>query len=417
MQGEERNIKIGIIGLGYVGLKELVSFSHANERVVGYDINNKKIDMLKSGKSPIGTVADREVRMALDIGCEFTDNYWDLKRCDFIIIAVPTPLNENNDPDIKYIKSAFTTIKKFFDGSMQTIILESTTYPGCSREMVDEYFPGEAINYAFCGEREDPGGKCSFDKIPRVLGASSEETSLKCKELYEKIVVNVHEVSKPEVAEITKLYENVYRSVNIGLANEFKILCHRMGIDPYEVINAAKTKPFGFRAFFPGPGLGGHCIPIDPFYLSWSAKKYDLNMQFIELSGIINSQMPNYVITRMSEALNKFKKSVNGSRILVCGIAYKKDIEDTRNSPAEIIIKRLIELGADIDIYDPVVSKFTDKYLTRDISCDIDRTKEYDAALILVDHSTLDKDSIMKSSDCILDTRGVFKNNENVYTA
>ena len=417
MKAVNEKTTIGIIGLGYVGLKELVSFASANEIVIGYDINIEKIETLQSGKSPIGTVSDKEIHNALAIGCRFTDDYWELSNCKFIIIAVPTPLNENNDPDITYIKSAFRTIKEFFDCEKQIIILESTTYPGCSTEMINEYFPGQSVNYAFCGEREDPGGQCSFRDIPRVLGASSRHAFTECKSLYEKIVVGVHEVSKPEIAEITKLYENIYRSVNIGLANEFKILCHRMGIDPYEVINAAKTKPFGFRAFFPGPGLGGHCIPIDPFYLSWSAKKYDLNMQFIELSGIVNSQMPYYVIKQLGEVLNKSRKSINGSKILACGIAYKKDIEDTRNSPAGIIIDELNRMGADIYLYDPVVSEYSKEYKGYVIMSTIEKDYRFDAALILTDHSNMSKDSIVNCSDVVIDTRGSIEKGDNVYYA
>jgi UDP-N-acetyl-D-glucosamine dehydrogenase len=409
--------QVGIIGLGYVGLKELVAFSSKKTKVVGYDISCAKISLLNQLSSPIGTVTDAEIRLAVDQGCIFTADPSLLRHCEFIIIAVPTPINSSNDPDLTYIESAFNSIEKFFDPTQQIIVVESTTYPGCSREMVNKYFPGQDVDFAFCGEREDPGGQCPFANIPRVLGASSPAALTRTKRLYENIVIKVHEVSSPEVAEITKLYENVYRSVNIGLANEFKVLCHRMGLDPYEVINAAKTKPFGFRAFYPGPGLGGHCIPIDPFYLAWAAKRYDYNMQFIELSGIINSQMPRYVVTRVIEALNQQKKPVNGSHILICGVSYKRDVEDTRNSPAETIIQRLTELGAEIDIYDPVVAAYTDTYLSIDVQHKLNSSRLYDTSLILTDHTSLDRASIVSSSRVVVDTRGFMPASTQVMSA
>ena len=300
-------IEVGIIGLGYVGLKEAVAFSDANIKVRGYDINIEKVTKINNGISPIGTVDNQEIDRMLKKGCIFTTDYEQLIGSNFLIIAVPTPLGVHREPNLEYLNKAMLMISKIYDNS-KVIIMESTTYPGCTDEMIEEYIntKGFMANYAFCGEREDPGGESKFADIPRVLGASNPETLEACKNLYEQIVSSVHEVSSVCVAEITKLYENIYRAVNIGLVNEFKMLCLKMNIDPFEVINAARTKPFGFRPFFPGPGLGGHCIPIDPFYLTWTAKKYDLNLQFIELSGIVNSLMPEYVVDKLIIDIKKY---------------------------------------------------------------------------------------------------------------
>ncbi len=411
------NFSVGIVGLGYVGLKEAIAISKKDLKVIGFDINSEKVKDLNDAISPISTVSSQEIKNYLDNGSQFVDSIYKLTPTNIIIIAVPTPLTSNHDPDLSYIKKAVELIKEIY--SEQIIVLESTTYPGCTREVIGEELLKKfnGVKFAFCGEREDPGGNYHFSDIPRVIGANNTSTLELVSEFYKKFIAKVHKVSSIEVAEITKIYENVYRSVNIGLVNEFKTLCIKMGIDPFEVIEAAGTKPFGFSGFFPGPGLGGHCIPIDPFYLTWSARKYNLKVQFIELSGIINSSMPSYVVSRIIFSLNTIQKSVRGSKILICGIAYKKNIEDVRESPAGPIIDELRNLGANITLFDPVVYKYQKVYRDLPVLNEIpanNGTLFYDISVILNNHNVFDLSSISEQSKMVVDTRGCLPVGEKV---
>lgn len=412
-----KRYKVGIIGLGYVGLKEAVAASKAGHTVIGYDISKKKINELNRRSSPISTVCVDEIEEYLQGGSCFTDQKEALKESEIIIIAVPTPLTENRDPDLSAVRSAFEITKENYNE--QIIVLESTTYPGCTEELAREFFGEYFTKYAFCGEREDPGGLTKYEGIPRVLGAEDEEVAIVLKEFYESFICSIHTVQSATVAEITKLFENVFRSVNIGLINEIKRYCIELGVDPFEVVKSASTKPFGFKAFSPGPGLGGHCIPIDPFYMSWAARRQKLELSFIHLSGLVNDAVPAYVCERVALFLNTIEKPVRGSTVLICGVAYKRNIEDTRNSPANVIMKALLSQGARLYVYDPVVAEFQEEYLGCKIHRSLDSVciEELDCSVIVADHDCLDYEEINNRSKGIVDTRGRYSVGERILRA
>jgi len=412
----EGKVKVGVLGLGYVGLPLVREFASAGLRVVGFDVDDKKIRMLNSGRSIIKHIPHSQVREIVNSGhFEATSNMARLKSVDAILICVPTPLTENREPDMQYVVSSTKTIAKYLQKG-QLVVLESTTYPGTTSELMTPiletsgFKAGRDFHLAYSPEREDPGNKNFTTKtIPKVVGG----TTKKCRDiacaLYGKAVVQTVPVSSLEAAEAAKILENVYRCVNIAMVNELKIVFDRMGIDVWEVIAAASTKPFGFNAFYPGPGLGGHCIPIDPFYLTWKARQFGMPTRFIELAGEINTEMPRYVVTRTMDALNERKKSLNGSKVLVLGLAYKKDIDDVRESPSIELIELLREKGARVDYNDPHIPR-THKQRHHDLQM---RSKKlsarmiagYDVVLISTDHSEYDYDWIVANAELVVDTR------------
>ncbi|NOY29893.1 MAG: nucleotide sugar dehydrogenase [Planctomycetes bacterium] len=419
---EKKQATVGIIGLGYVGLPLAHAFIEAGFSALGYDVDQKKIDMLNKCESYIGHIpsawlkswrqADRFVA---------SSDPESLAKADAILICVPTPLTESRDPDLSYVVSTVRTITKILRPG-QLIVLESTTYPGTTRDvMLPELEKaglkvGQDFFLAYSPEREDPGNPdFSAAKIPKVVGGFDEPSQEAANALYRAVVTDVVPVSSCEVAEACKILENTYRAVNIALVNELKVLCQRMGIDVWEVIDAAKSKPFGFSAFYPGPGLGGHCIPIDPFYLSWVARKYGMQTRFIELAGEVNSSMPEYVLKRISDALNDCSKPVRGSRISLLGVAYKKDVDDPRESPSFVLLAGLLAQGAEVTYNDPHIPKLP-LMRSHDVpslaSCEL--TPEYlasqDCVLIATDHSSYDYDFIVKHAPLVVDTRNATKN-------
>jgi UDP-N-acetyl-D-glucosamine dehydrogenase len=410
---------VGIIGLGYVGLPLAIHFGSKGFKVIGFDLDTRKIDKLLHGESYIKHIPAERIRKMinqklLDVTIDFSR----LSEADCILICVPTPLSDKMEPDLSYLLDTTQTIAKYLRKG-QLIVLESTTYPGTTEEMLlprlasVDFKVGENFFLAYSPEREDPGNKkFTATNTPKVVGGVTSSCLEIATALYDAITRSVP-VSSTKAAELTKLLENTFRSVNIALVNELKILAHKMGIDLFEVIDAAATKPFGYTPFYPGPGLGGHCIPIDPFYLAWKAKEYDFSTRFIQLAGEINVSMPYYVIEKTVEALNNQKKSLNGSRIMVLGIAYKKDIDDDRESPGYAIMKMLLEKGAVVTYNDPWIPKLqpTRKYDFQMSSTPItpEVLAEMDAMIIVTDHSDYDFAEIAKHSHLIIDTRNATK--------
>ncbi|MGB9677949.1 MAG: nucleotide sugar dehydrogenase [Candidatus Ratteibacteria bacterium] len=416
---ENKEIKVGVIGLGYVGLPLVIRFIESGFYVVGFDIDEEKVEKLKKGISYIHYIPDEKIKQ---IAYKFkpTTDMQKLEEVDAIIICVPTPLNPYREPDLTYLyKTANDIYENLREGHI--ISLESTTYPGTTREIYLSKFEGKGLKVGndffliYSPEREDPGNpKYKTKDIPKVVGGITENCKKIGVTLYSQIINQVVPVSSTEVAEATKLLENIYRAVNIALVNELKMLFEKMGIDIWEVIEASKTKPFGFQAFYPGPGLGGHCIPIDPFYLTWVAKKYDFTTSFIELAGEINTMMPYYVVEKCIDGLNMQGKSIKGSKILIVGIAYKKDVDDIRESPAFKIIKILEKKNVDrIDYYDPYVKevKKTRQYPKPISSIEFipEKLKIYDVAIIVTDHSNIDYKTLYDLVPLIIDTRNVYK--------
>jgi len=421
MRKKNKNYKkvLGVIGLGYVGLPLAIEFVRSGYRTIGFDIDEKKVKMLSSGKTYIKHIGKERIKGMMETGLfESTSDFLRIGEVDAISICVPTPLDEHKIPDLSFVvnsaKAVSENIKK---GTL--VILESTTYPGTTREVVLPILgrTGRILDkdfyLAFSPEREDPGNKkYNTRNIPKVVGGVSVESTRRAVSLYRTIFDKVVEVSSSEVAEASKLLENTYRSVNIALVNELKIIFDRMGINIWEVIESAKTKPFGYTPFYPGSGLGGHCIPIDPFYLSWKAKEFGINTRFIELAGEINTSMPEYVISKTISALNNHKKSIRGSNILVIGIAYKKDIDDARESPGIRILELLMERGANISYHDPYIPEIkglrqTDLAMESVVLTDELLLKQ-DAVIISTAHSNIDYEKIYKHSLLIIDTRNAF---------
>ena len=413
---ENKTVRIGILGLGYVGLPLAREFANAGIKVLGFDIDERKVKVLNKGKSIIKNVPDTQVKKIIEAGkFTATNNMSRIKTVDAMLICVPTPLTENREPDMTYIIDSCRTIAKYLQPG-QLVTLESTTYPGTTRELMAPILEtsglkaGRDFHLAYSPEREDPGNKNFTTRtIPKVVGGLTN----KCREIaqmvYELAIETVIPVSSVEAAEATKILENVYRCINIAMVNELKMVFDRMGIDVWEVIRAAATKPFGFSPFFPGPGLGGHCIPIDPFYLTWKARQFGMPTRFIELAGEINTNMPHYVIARTMDALNKHKKSLNGSKVLVLGLAYKPDIDDVRESPSLELIELLRAKGAKVDYNDPHIPathkqrKYNLRMKSKPLSAAM--LKQYDAVLISTNHSDYDYEWIVKNSNLVIDTR------------
>ena len=411
---------LGIIGLGYVGLPLSLTFSRKGIQVLGFDLDPDKISMLNAGKSYIKHIPSDDladfVKQGLFSG---TTDFSRLKEPDVLLLCVPTPLTSNREPDMQFIENTATSIAKELRPG-QMIILESTTYPGTTVDLLQPILErsglkgGEDFALAYSPEREDPGNpQYSTSNIPKVVGGINKESSRLACNFYNTALESLVEVSSTQAAEMSKLLENIFRSVNIAMVNELKILCHRMGIDIWEVIRASSSKPFGFMPFYPGPGLGGHCIPIDPFYLTSKAREYDFSTKFIELAGEVNTAMPYYVIQRVMDALNQRKKSINGSTVLLLGIAYKKDVDDQRESPSLKLIELLQEKGAEVMYNDPHIPTIppTRKYSFNMESIKLNPTTlaAVDCVLLATDHSAYDYAFILEHSDLIIDTRNAFK--------
>ena len=420
---QQRQARVGIIGLGYVGLPLALLYSEQKFRVTGFDIDARKVETLARGASYIYRITAEEIQAAKGQGFIATSDYSQISEMDGIIICVPTPLNEYHEPDLSFITKTTHAIAPYLRAG-QLVVLESTTYPGTTEEVMIPILekenrhglkaargatlgPNEFL-VAFSPEREDPGNTSVARRdIPKVVGGLNPPASEAARELYGAIFNRTVPVSSPAAAEMTKLLENIYRCVNIALVNELKLLCLRMGIDIWEVIDAASTKPFGFHPFYPGPGLGGHCIPVDPFYLSWKAKEWDFRTRFIELAGEININMPYHVLTSVGSALNAHKKSLNGSRVLVLGLAYKKDIDDLRESPSLVIIELLQKEGVQVsynDPYFPTVGKGR-KYDLQMKCAPLTDLGQYDCVLIVTDHSDYDYRRIVEESQLVVDSR------------
>ncbi len=413
---EARTARVGIIGLGYVGLPLARAFANAGYPVLGFDTDPAKVERLTRGESYIGHISSESVRSMQANGFEATSRFDRLAEADAIIICVPTPLTESRDPDLGYVVASARSIAETLRPG-QLVVLESTTYPGTTRDVVlpilnaSGLASGVDFFLAFSPEREDPGNPTfSAPTIPKVVGGLDPPSLEVARALYEPVVVEVVPVSGPEVAEACKILENTYRAVNIALVNELKVLFDRMGIDVWEVIAAAKTKPFGFQAFYPGPGLGGHCIPIDPFYLTWVARKHGFTTRFIELAGEINTSMPTYVVGKVADALNDRGLAVKGSKILLLGMAYKKDVDDPRESPGFELMERLLEKGAEVEYNDPHIPTLPTmrryphlKQDSRDLTADYLGSR--DVVLIATDHSSYDWRWIVESSRLVVDTR------------
>ncbi len=419
---KNKNTKVAIIGLGYVGLPHTILIARAGFSVSGIDIKKKRVDSLNRGKSYINDVKDEYLKEIIkNKKFKAFNNFDPLEKADIVLICVPTPLNKYKLPDISYIENSAKEIEKRLHKN-QLIVLESTTYPGTTKEVVLPILEekglkvGKDFYLAFAPERIDPGNKTPLFKIPKVVGGITKKCTNLTKLFYSQFLEKVYPVSSTETAEMTKILENTYRLVNISMVNELALLCSKMRIDIWEVIEAAKTKPYGFQPFYPSPKIGGHCIPLDPFYLSYKAREYNFWARFIELAGEINEQMPHYTITKVNYLFNKNKKSINGSKILVWGVSYKKDIQDSRESAALNIIPTLMKKGAFVDYFDPCVKEL--KLEDRILGNFVLKSKEYspkilanyDLVLILTDHSGFDYNEIAQKSKLVVDTRNAIKN-------
>ena len=420
---KNKEITVGVVGLGYVGLPLAVEKAKAGFKTIGFDVQKAKVDLVNSGTNYIGDVVDDDLKQIVEKGMlKATNDFSFVKDVDFIAICVPTPLDRHQQPDISYVKSSAEEIAKYITkGTM--VVLESTTYPGTTEELLKPILEssglkcGEDFYLGFSPERVDPGNKQFKTKnTPKVVGAIGKDAREVIAAMYRAVLEgDVYEVSSPAIAEMEKILENTYRNINIGLANEMAILCNRMGIDYWEVVDAAKTKPYGFQAFYPGPGLGGHCIPLDPYYLSWKAREYGFHTSMIESSMMVNDKMPEYCVERSMEILNRYKKALNGSKVLVLGVAYKNDIDDYRESPAIRVIEKLKEAGADTDFYDPWIAEYKDngQVFAGIEKIDEDIVAGYDLVLIAAAHTNIDYNMIQKYSKAIFDTRNAMKDIEN----
>ncbi len=417
---KKRSATVGVIGLGYVGLPLVIHFVKAGFKTTGFDLDESKIKCLNESKSYIKHIPSEDVK-TLKKNADFraTTDFSLLKKIDCVIICVPTPLGKHLEPDLSFVLDTTRTIAKYLHKG-QLIVLESTTYPGTTDKDMRDILEaggmkaGHDFHLAFSPEREDPNNKqFSTGTIPKIVGGYSKDCLQVADALYSSVVAKTVPVSSTRVAEAAKLLENIYRAVNIAMVNELKMLFDRMDIDIFEVIDAAKTKPFGFQAFYPGPGLGGHCIPIDPFYLTWKAREHDFHTKFIELAGEINTHMPYYVVEKVVQALSSKKKTIRGSKVLVLGLAYKKDIDDTRESPSMKIIELLEEKGTKVDFNDPYIprTKKMRKYDLKKRSVELTEKnlKKYDCVVVATDHSCYDYEFILKHASLLVDSRNATK--------
>ena len=425
---ETREITVGVVGLGYVGLPLAVEKAKAGFKTIGFDVQEEKVNLVNEGHNYIGDVVDSDLKKLVEVGMlSATTDFSFVKDVDFIAICVPTPLDKHQQPDISYVKNSTIEIAKYMTkGTM--VVLESTTYPGTTEELIKPLLEegsglkcGEDFYLGFSPERVDPGNKQFKTKnTPKVVGAIGKDATETISAMYRAVLEgDVYEVSSPAVAEMEKILENTYRNINIGLVNELAILCDKMGISLWEVIDAAKTKPYGFQAFYPGPGLGGHCIPLDPYYLSWKAREFGFHTSMIESSMMINDKMPEYCVERAMRILNAHKKALNGAKVLVLGVAYKQDIDDYRESPAIPVIDILKENGADVEFFDPYISFFKENGIVMEgiPAIDADIIAQYDLVMITCGHTNVDYDMIQKNAKAIFDTKNVMQgiaNRENI---
>lgn len=423
-----KEIKCGVVGLGYVGLPLAVEKAKAGFETIGFDIQKEKVDKVNSGENYIGDVVDSDLKSLVQSGkFSATTDFSLLKDVDFIAICVPTPLDEHQQPDISYVKASAEAIAKYLTKETM-VVLESTTYPGTTEELVKPILEegsglkcGEDFYLGFSPERVDPGNLIYKTKnTPKVVGAIGTEATEVIATMYRAVLEgDVKEVSAPAIAEMEKILENTYRNINIGLVNELTMLCNEMGISIWEVIDAAKTKPYGFQAFYPGPGLGGHCIPLDPYYLSWKAREYGFHTSMIESSMMINDKMPEYCVERAGRVLNRYKKALNGSKILVLGVAYKQDIDDYRESPALRVIEELKKNGAEVSYYDSWVKEYKHKGQVyageKELTAEL--LNKADLVMITTAHSNVDYDFVQQNAVVVFDTKNAMKdvtNRENI---
>ena len=416
----DKSAVVGIVGLGYVGLPLAVEMAEAGYKTIGFDVQAKKVDLVNAGHNYIGDIVGDKLKNMVETGfLRATSDFDFIRDVDAVAICVPTPLDKYQQPDISYVKGSTESVAEHVHPGM-LVVLESTTYPGTTEELLKPILEksglvcGKDFYLAFSPERVDPGNKQYKTKnTPKVVGGITKDCTEIAAALYRNVLEGgVYEVSSPAVAEMEKLLENTYRNINIGLANEMAIICNRMGINVWEVIEAAKTKPYGFQAFYPGPGLGGHCIPLDPFYLTWKAREYDYHTRLIETSGEINTGMPEYVVDRVMKVLNKNKTAMNGAKVLVLGVAYKNDIDDYRESPALNVIDHLLEQGAETTYYDPYIPEYKHKGKVHTGAKELtdDMIREADIVVICTAHECFDYDRIQKLAKEIFDTRNAMKN-------
>lgn len=421
---KKKEIQVGVVGLGYVGLPLAVEKAKAGFKTIGFDVQAQKVDMVNQGHNYIGDVVDKDLNNLVHGGMlKATTDFSFVKDVDFIAICVPTPLDRHQEPDISYVRSSVEAISKYL--TKETIVvLESTTYPGTTEELVKPILEkgsglkcGEDFYLGFSPERVDPGNLIYKTKnTPKVVGGIGKDATEVIAAMYRAVLEgDVYEVSSPAVAEMEKILENTYRNINIGLINELGRLCHKMGISVWEVIDAAKSKPYGFQAFYPGPGLGGHCIPLDPYYLTWKAREYGFHTTLIENSMVINDGQPGYCVERAMHILNRHKKAINGAKILILGVAYKQDIDDYRESPALRVIDELHKVGADVDYYDPWVAEYRRNGITVKGLSEItpENVARYDLVMITTAHSNVDYEMVQKNAKIIFDTKNVTKNLKN----
>jgi UDP-N-acetyl-D-glucosamine dehydrogenase len=416
---KDKSAVVGIVGLGYVGIPLALRFSSVGYRVLGFDIDQERVTSLNSGGSPIKHIASDAIAGMKEDGFEATADFARIAEADTIIICVPTPLSKHREPDLSFVVGTMEAVTPHLRQG-QVVSLESTTYPGTTAEVLAPYLKqrgfaiGEDVFLVYSPEREDPGNPdFTTHTIPKVVGGATPACLALGELLYGAAVDKVVPVSSTQVAELTKLLENIHRSVNIGLINEMKIIADKMGIDIYEVIDAAATKPFGFTPYYPGPGLGGHCIPIDPFYLTWKAREYGLSTHFIELAGEINRDMPDWVVAKIADALNQRQKSLRGSSVLALGIAYKRDVDDMRESPSVFVMERLRDRGAEVHYADPNVPVFPKMrehhFDLKSVELTPQTLASYDCVVLLTDHSDFDYAMILENARLVVDTRGKYR--------
>lgn len=420
-----KEIVVGVVGLGYVGLPLAVEKAKAGFKTIGFDVQTEKVNMVNEGHNYIGDVVDSDLKSLVDKGMlKATTDFNFIKDVDFIAICVPTPLDEHQQPDISYVENSTKAVSEHLSKETM-VVLESTTYPGTTEELIKPILEkgsglkcGEDFYLGFSPERVDPGNLVYKTKnTPKVVGAIGKDATEVIAKMYRAVLgADIYEVSSPAVAEMEKILENTYRNINIGLVNELAMLCEKMGISLWEVVDAAKTKPYGFQAFYPGPGLGGHCIPLDPYYLDWKAREYGFHTSLIQASGIINDRMPEYCVERASKMLSlRAKKALNGAKVLVLGVAYKNDIDDYRESPALRVIEVLQKEGANVEFYDPWIPEYKYKGEVHKGLEKIDEKKvqEADIVIFTAAHSNFDYEMISKNAKLIFDTRNALKNIEN----
>jgi UDP-N-acetyl-D-glucosamine dehydrogenase len=416
---QSKKATLGVVGLGYVGLPLAVEKAKAGFKVLGFDIQKEKVDMVNAGNNYIGDVVNEDLEKIVASGnLKATMDFAAVAQCDCVCIAVPTPLDTHQQPDISYVKSSTESIAPYLHRDM-LVVLESTTYPGTTEELLKPILEKSGLKcgvdfyLAFSPERVDPGNLIYKTKnTPKVVGGCTPECTDVAATMYEMVLeAPVHRVSCPAVAEMEKILENTYRNVNIGLVNELALLCNKMGISIWEVIDAAKSKPYGFQAFYPGPGLGGHCIPLDPYYLSWKAREYGFHTSMIEASMMVNDRMPEYCVERAMHLLNRHKKAINGAKVLVLGVAYKQDIDDYRESPAIRVIDELKRLGADVSYFDPYIPRFKEKghVMEGEKALTAELLEGADIVLVTCAHSNVDYAFVQKHAKVIFDTKNVMK--------